>query len=72
MEVSDPTLEYDREVKKAIYAEAEIAEFWLVNLKDNTVETFTNLSNGTYYQMQILNAARFFNQELFHFDYRNK
>lgn len=53
MEVSDPTLEYDREVKKAIYAEAEIAEFWLVNLKDNTVETYTNPSNGTYYQMQI-------------------
>ncbi len=53
IEVSDSTVDFDREVKKAIYAEAGINEFWLVNLKDSTVETFNNPSNGMYYQMRI-------------------
>jgi Uma2 family endonuclease len=51
--VSDSTPEYDRDIKKVIYAEAGIAEFWLVNLQENTVETFWNPTNGNYYQMQI-------------------
>jgi Uma2 family endonuclease len=53
IEISDSTLNYDREVKKEIYAEAGIDEFWLINLKLNTVETYSNPSNGTYYQMRI-------------------
>jgi Uma2 family endonuclease len=53
IEVSDSTIEYDREIKKKLYAEAGIVEFWLVNLKQNTIETYTNPSNGIYYQMQI-------------------
>lgn len=53
IEVSDSTVDFDREVKKAIYAEAGIKEFWLINLKETTVETFSNPSNGTYYQMRI-------------------
>ncbi len=53
IEVSDSTVDFDREIKKAIYAEAGINEFWLVNLKDSTVETFNNPSNGMYYQMRI-------------------
>lgn len=53
IEVSDSTVDFDREVKKAIYAEAGINEFWLVNLKESTVETFNNPLNGTYYQMRI-------------------
>ena len=53
VEVSDSTVDFDREVKKTIYAEAGIGEFWLVNLKQNTVETYSNPSNGTYYQMRI-------------------
>ncbi len=53
IEVSDSTVEYDREVKKTIYAEAGIAEFWLINIPNSTVETYTNPANGAYYQMQI-------------------
>lgn len=52
-EVSDSTLEYDRETKKALYAEAGIKEFWLINLKQNTIETYTDPANGEYYQMRI-------------------
>ena len=53
IEVSDSTIEYDREIKKALYAESGIAEFWIINLKQNTIETYSNPANGTYYQMQI-------------------
>ena len=53
VEISDSTLSYDREIKKTIYAEAEIGEFWLINLKQDTIETYSNPSNGIYYQMRI-------------------
>ncbi len=41
IEVSDSTVEYDRETKKTLYAEAGIAEFWLINLKNKTIEVYT-------------------------------
>lgn len=53
IEVSDSTLEFDREIKKTIYAEAGIREFWLINLKQETVETYSDPANGVYYQMRI-------------------
>lgn len=54
VEVSDSTVEFDREVKKNLYAEAGIAEFWLVNLKENTLEVYSQPKNGTYRLAQIL------------------
>ena len=48
IEVSNSTLEYDRDIKKTLYAEAGIEEFWLVNLKENTVECYSSPKNGTY------------------------
>lgn len=57
VEVSDSTVEYDREIKKTLYAEAEIREFWLVNLKNNTVEIYTQPKNGVYYSARILEAG---------------
>ncbi len=54
IEVSDSTVEYDRDVKKTLYAEAEIAEFWLVNLKENTVERYSSPKNGSYRLAEIL------------------
>ncbi len=58
IEVSDSTIEYDREIKKTLYAEAGIIEFWLINLKQNTIETYFNPANGTYYQMQIFERGQ--------------
>jgi Uma2 family endonuclease len=57
IEVSDSTLEYDRDIKKNIYAEAGISEFWLVNLKKNTIETFWNPTDGDYYEMRIFEQS---------------
>jgi len=54
VEVSDSTVEYDREIKKTLYVQAEILEFWLVNLQDNTVESYSQPKNGNYRLARIL------------------
>ena len=57
IEVSDLTIKYDRDIKKTLYAEAGIAEFWLVNLKENTVERFSSPKNGNYRLAEILESG---------------
>lgn len=57
IEVSDSTVEYDRVIKKTLYAEAGIVEFWLVNLKDETIEVYTQPKNGGYYSARILESG---------------
>jgi Uma2 family endonuclease len=54
IEVSHSTIEFDREIKKSLYAEAGIEEFWLVNLKENIIETYSQPKNGNYRLAQIL------------------
>jgi Putative restriction endonuclease len=44
IEVSDTSLATDRGRKKRIYAQAAIATYWIVNLIDNQVEVYTELS----------------------------
>jgi Uma2 family endonuclease len=56
IEVSDSTVEYDREIKKMLYAEAGIVEFWLVNLQENTVEIYSQPKNGSYRLARILES----------------
>jgi len=41
IEVSDPTLQRDRTVKKRIYARAGIAIYWIVNLVEEQVEMYS-------------------------------
>jgi Uma2 family endonuclease len=53
IEVSDSTVDFDREVKKTLYAEAGISEFWLVNLRENTVECHSQPKNKIYRLTQI-------------------
>lgn len=53
VEVSDSTLKYDRDTKLALYAEAEIPEVWIVNLKNNIVEIHQKPSVGIYQLAQI-------------------
>lgn len=40
IEVSDSTLNYDREVKRILYAEAQISDYWIVNLLDLCLEVY--------------------------------
>lgn len=53
IEVSDTTIRYDREVKKTLYAEHGIGEFWLVDLSEKTIEIHTQLRRGIYHNIQI-------------------
>jgi Uma2 family endonuclease len=48
IEVSDSTVSYDRTVKARLYAEAKIAEVWLVNLPRQVLEVYTAPQNGKY------------------------
>jgi Uma2 family endonuclease len=38
IEVADTSLQQDRLTKAAIYAAADIPEYWIVNLRDSVVE----------------------------------
>lgn len=50
IEVSDTTLDYDRQIKTPLYARAGVPEVWLVNLADERVETYADPSGGAYQQ----------------------
>lgn len=53
VEVSDTTLKYDRDTNLALYAEAEIPEVWIVNLKNEIIEVHQKPSVGIYQLAQI-------------------
>jgi Uma2 family endonuclease len=44
IEVSDTTLATDRGTKRRVYASANVAEYWIVNLVDRRVEVYTDPS----------------------------
>ncbi len=51
IEIADSTLKFDRDIKLPLYAEAKIMDFWIVNLRDKQLETYTQpyqLANGQY------------------------
>jgi Uma2 family endonuclease len=48
IEVADSSLEFDREEKLPIYAEAGIAEYWIVNLIDDVVEVYRDPAGKSY------------------------
>lgn len=40
VEVSDSTLRYDRTIKVAVYAQNKIPEYWILNLKNRSLEVY--------------------------------
>lgn len=48
IEVSESSLKYDRGSKRELYAEAGIAEYWVVNLAGGVVEVYTEPNEGEY------------------------
>ncbi len=57
IEVSDSTLESDREVKLPAYGRAGIAEFWIVNLVNGTLEIYREPHFTGYGSSRILNVG---------------
>lgn len=41
IEISDSSLNYDQDVKLSLYAEAQIDNYWIFNLIDDHLETYT-------------------------------
>ena len=56
IEVADSTLVQDRITKAAIYATAGIPEYWIVNLRDDRVETY-RLPDSTAGQYRVCLAV---------------
>ncbi|MGI8651146.1 MAG: Uma2 family endonuclease [Rubrobacter sp.] len=48
IEVSDSTLDYDRDVKLPLYAGADIREVWIVNLQARNIEVHAHPGLDTY------------------------
>ncbi len=57
VEVSDTSLKQDRDVKLPLYAEAGIAEVWIVNLIHNVIEIHHDPNFGIYQRVQIFKAG---------------
>jgi Uma2 family endonuclease len=51
LEVSDTTLEYDRQRKGQLYACAGIQDYWLINIADHCVEVYQDPIEGSYCSM---------------------
>ena len=48
VEVADSSLDDDRHEKAALYAEAGVREYWVVNIPDRLVEVHTEPARGGY------------------------
>lgn len=53
VEVSDTTLSFDRLVKTVLYAQAGIAEAWIMNLPEDCIEVFTEPGTEGYAQLAV-------------------
>lgn len=65
IEVADSSMDYDRFIKIPLYAKAGIHEVWLVNLLDNTIETYRSPSSEGYGIMTRLLPAEALSPVLF-------
>ena len=50
IEVAESSLKYDLGEKAALYAEAGVPEYWVVNLVDREIEVFRDPAEGRYRQ----------------------
>ena len=50
IEVADTSIDYDREVKLPLYAQAGLAEVWLIDLQKGRIEVFARPRSGAYQQ----------------------
>jgi Uma2 family endonuclease len=48
IEVGETSIDVDRDIKIPMYGNAEIPQYWLVDLTENRVSVFRDLRNGRY------------------------
>lgn len=54
VEVADSSLSKDREVKAALYAEAGVPDYWIVNLVDGVLEVLRDPRQGRYAEVRSM------------------
>ena len=59
IEIADSSLDYDRNVKLPLYAEAQISDYWLFNLPDRYLEAYSEPSQITAGRVGYLNRRIF-------------
>jgi len=60
IEYSDSTLDKDLEIKSKIYAEVDIPEYWVANLKRRELVVFRDAQDGEYTSKSILTAGKIY------------
>ena len=59
VEVSDPSLDDDRNIMLPLYAESGIQEYWIANLRDDCLEVYRGPQpDGTYRDARILRRGQ--------------
>lgn len=64
IEVSDSTLEKDRTLKQKIYANANIPEFWIVNLPEDVVEIYRSPAGDIYQERKLVSREESISPQL--------
>jgi Uma2 family endonuclease len=57
VEISDTSLQQDRERKGRVYALNGIADYWLMNLRDDLLEVYRDPQDGIYRSRTVLRAG---------------
>lgn len=57
IEVADTSLDHDRGEKAELYAEAEIPDYWIVNLVDDCLEVRRNPKSGRYQSLLVYHSG---------------
>ena len=65
IEVSDTTIEYDRNIKIPLYAANGIAEVWIVNLNEQVIEVYSSPTQINYEQVDTFNQQQTLNFQAF-------
>lgn len=53
IEVSDTTLQFDRERKQEAYSQAGVTEYWILNLRDRQLEVYREPAGSRYQSVTV-------------------
>jgi Uma2 family endonuclease len=53
VEIAEWSVEYDRDVKAGAYAASKVPEYWLVDLRDDSLTCYTDPDANGYHGLQV-------------------
>ena len=55
VEISNTTIAFDKSIKRSVYAEAGIPEYWIVNVRERVVEVYRRpQADGTFASVEAI------------------